>query len=231
MTPYECLAERVKTLFRKLAFFKWRKIITPIAAIAVLSVILFFPRGQADSQLTVASGSSPFFEVEEEDATAEEESYSAVNPSAPAPIVVDVQGAVLHPGVYSLKEGDRLIDAIHAAGGYLAAANSRMLNHAMKLTDEFYVYVPLEGEEVSQPGITTSMTGIIEEQTTGGKVNINLADLQELMMIPGIGPSKAASIIQYRDENGSFTSTDALMDVSGIGQKTFEKLASFVTVD
>ena len=231
MTPYECLAERVKTLFRKLAFFNWRKIITPIAAIAVLSVILFFPRGQADSQLTVASGSSPFFEVEEEVAKTEEEPYSAVIPTAPAPIVVDVQGAVLHPGVYSLKEGDRLIDAIHAAGGYLADANSRMLNHAMKLTDEFYVYVPLEGEEVSQPGFTTSITGIMEKQTTDGKVNINLAELQELMTIPGIGPSKAAAIIQYRDENGSFTSTDALMDVSGIGQKTFEKLASFVTVD
>ena len=232
MTPYECLAERVKTLFRKLAFFNWRKIITPIAAIAVLSVILFFPRGQADSQLTVASGSSPFFEVEE-DATDKEESSNTVISSAPVPalIIVDVQGAVLHPGVYSLKEGDRLIDAIHAAGGYLSDANSRMLNHAMKLTDEFYIYVPVEGEEMSPQGITTSVSGISEEQTAGGKVNINLADLQELMTIPGIGPSKAAAIIQYRDENGSFTSTDALMDVSGIGQKTFEKLASFVTVD
>ena len=63
-------------------------------------------------------------------------------------IVVDVKGAVRHPGVYTMQEGDRLIDAINAAGGYLPDADSRMLNHAMKLTDEFVIYVPVEGEEV-----------------------------------------------------------------------------------
>lgn len=231
MTPYECLAERVNTLFRKLAAVKWRKIITPIAAIAVLSVILFFPRGQADSQMTVASGLSPLIEVEEEPVKIEEEQLVPVISPVLVRIIVDVQGAVNYPGVYSLMEGDRLIDAIHAAGGYVADADSRMLNHAMKLTDEFYIYVPSQGEEVSLPGMMTSTTVKSEEQTAGGKVNINLADMQELMTIPGIGPSKAAAIIQYRDDNGSFSSTDGLMDVSGIGQKIFEKLASFVTVD
>ena len=66
---------------------------------------------------------------------------------APVPIVVDVKGAVRHPGVYSMQEGDRLIDAINAAGGYLPDADSRMLNHAMKLADELVIYVPIEGEE------------------------------------------------------------------------------------
>ena len=66
--------------------------------------------------------------------------------------MVDIQGAVKYPGVYSLDEGDRLIDAIHAAGGYLADADSRMLNHAMKLPDEFFIYVPREGEEVDFSG-------------------------------------------------------------------------------
>lgn len=230
MTPYECLAERVKTLLPKLAMFKWRKIITPIAAIAVLSVVLFFPRGQADSQLTVASGLSPLIEVEEELDVVEEESIISV-PTALAPIIVDVQGAVMHPGVYSLTDGDRLIDAIHAAGGYLPHADSRMLNHAMKLVDEFYIYVPIEGEEISLSGSVLTTTVKDENQKDVHQVNINLADMQQLMTIPGIGPSKAAAIIQYRDENGSFTSTDKLMDVSGIGQKTFEKLESFVTVD
>lgn len=229
MTPYECLAERVKTLLPKLAMFKWRKIITPIAAIAVLSVVLFFPRGQADSQLTVASGLSPLIEVEELEIVEEETIISV--PTAPEPIVVDVQGAVTHPGVYSLVEGDRLIDAIHAAGGYLPHADSRMLNHAMKLVDEFYIYVPIEGEEVSLSGSILTTPVKEEDQKSVNKVNINLADMQELMTIPGIGPSKAAAIIQYRDENGSFTSTDRLMDVSGIGQKTFDRLESFVTVD
>ncbi|MBD7983095.1 helix-hairpin-helix domain-containing protein [Sporosarcina sp. Sa2YVA2] len=203
--------------------------ITPIAAIAVLSVVLFFPRGQADSQLTVASGLSPLIEVEELEIVEEETIISV--PTAPEPIVVDVQGAVTHPGVYSLVEGDRLIDAIHAAGGYLPHADSRMLNHAMKLVDEFYIYVPIEGEEVSLSGSILTTPVKEEDQKSVNKVNINLADMQELMTIPGIGPSKAAAIIQYRDENGSFTSTDRLMDVSGIGQKTFDRLESFVTVD
>ena len=62
-----------------------------------------------------------------------------------------------------------------------------------------------------------------------GKVNINTADAEKLMTIPGIGPSKASAIIQYREEHGPFNSADAIMEVSGIGQKTFERLESFIT--
>ena len=68
----------------------------------------------------------------------------------PLVIVIDVKGAVRYPGVYSMQEGDRLIDAITAAGGYLPDADSRMLNHAMKLFDELVVYVPVEGEEMQK---------------------------------------------------------------------------------
>lgn len=226
MTPYGCLVERVGKLFLSIVSGKWRKIITPIAAIAVLSAILFFPRGQADGQLTVASGQSPIIDIIQEQEEQQIESIEA----SPMTIMVDIQGAVKYPGVYSLLEGDRLIDAIHAAGGYLADADSRMLNHAMKLPDEFFIYVPREGEEVDFSGPSGSFH---PEQGGGskddGKVNINTADVQELMTIPGIGPSKAAAIIQYREEHGPFASLEAIMEVSGIGQKTFEKLESFIT--
>lgn len=230
MTPYGCLVERVKLLFlTKLG--KWRKIITPIAAIAVLSVILFFPREQTDDHLTVESGQSPVFELlEEQPIIAEEEPIQLVEPE-PVTIVVDIQGAVKYPGVYSLAEGDRLIDAIHAAGGYLPEASSRMLNHAMKLTDEFYLYVPSEGEEIDFSISDTTIIQANDDKKDDIKVNINLADIQELMTIPGIGPSKAAAIIQYREDNGAFPSTESLLDVSGIGQKTFDKLETFITVN
>ena len=206
---------------------KWRKIITPIAAIAVLSAILFFPRGQAGSQLTVASGQSPIIDVLQEQ---EEEEQQIVSlETEPLSIMVDIQGAVKYPGVYSLQEGARLIDAIHAAGGYLANADSRMLNHAMKLPDEFFIYIPREGEEVDFIWSSDHFSHSTVRAMDDGKVNINTADAEKLMTIPGIGPSKASAIIQYREEHGPFKSTDAIMEVSGIGQKTFERLESLIT--
>jgi competence protein ComEA len=201
---------------------KWRKIITPIAAIAVLSAILFFPRGQAGSQLTAASGQSPIIDVLQEQ---EEEEQIISLETEPLSIMVDIQGAVKYPGVYALQEGARLIDAIHAAGGYLANADSRMLNHAMKLPDEFFLYIPREGEDVD---LFLPFLPQHSEAVEDGKVNINTADVEKLMTIPGIGPSKASAIIQYRDEHGPFKSTDALMEVSGIGQKTFDRLESLI---
>lgn len=229
MTPYGCLEERVIRLFLSKVSGKWRKIITPIAAIAVLSVILFFPRGQHGNQLTAASGQSPIIDVLEMDLTVEEQPIEEIEIEVePVVIMVDIQGAVKHPGVYSLIEGDRLIDAIHAAGGYLQDADSRMLNHAMILPDEFFIYVPRVGEEIEFSSGENHFVQQTEKQDDG-KVNINIADVQELMTIPGIGPSKAAAIVQYREENGSFASPESIMEVSGIGQKTFEKLESFIT--
>lgn len=227
MTPYGCLEERVIRLFLSKVSGKWRKIITPIAAIAVLSAILFFPRGQHGNQLTAASGQSPIIDVLEMDQSVEEQPIEEIKVE-PVAIMVDIQGAVKHPGVYSLTEGDRLIDAIHAAGGYLQDADSRMLNNAMILPDEFFIYVPKVGEETE---VSAGENHFIQqkEKQDDGKVNINLADVQELMTIPGIGPSKAAAIVQYREENGSFASTESIMEVSGIGQKTFERLESFIT--
>ncbi len=199
--------------------------ITPIAAVAVVSAFLFFPKGQDDDQTYVMSDSNPFPELIEEEIKEENE---MILPPVPELIMVDVKGAVQHPGVYSLSEGDRLIDAIHAAGGYLSDADSRMLNHALKLTDEFVVYVPSVGEEPIDI-IQTETVGTSAGQN-GARVNINTADEQELMTIPGVGPAKATAIIQYRTDHGLFKTPESLMEVSGIGQKTFEKLESQITV-
>ncbi|WP_342511213.1 helix-hairpin-helix domain-containing protein [Sporosarcina sp. FSL K6-1522] len=218
--------ERVNVLFLSFVSSKWRKIITPIAALAVLSALLFFPREQIDNNEFVVSGQKPFPEASEEEIKPIDETVN--QNTSPIAIVVDVKGAVQHPGVYSMEDGDRLIDAINAAGGYLPSADSRMLNHAMKLTDEFVVYVPVEGEEAID--IATSPTTGTTIQQEDGKININTADEQQLMTIPGIGPAKASAIIQYRTDHGAFKAPESLMEVSGIGQKTFDKLASQITV-
>ena len=218
--------ERVTVLFLSFVSSKWRKIITPIAAIAVISAVLFLPKGQADNHAFVMSEQNPFPELIK---LPSEEVIETTETIVSVPIVVDVKGAVLHPGVYSMQLEDRMIDAIHAAGGYLPTADSRMLNHAMKLVDEMVIYVPVEGEQPVELA-SSSMMGTTAQQDDG-KININTADAQQLMTIPGIGPSKAAAIIQYREDHGLFKMPESLMDVSGIGQKTFEKLASQITVD
>ncbi|KXH87575.1 hypothetical protein AU377_02085 [Sporosarcina sp. HYO08] len=199
--------------------------ITPIAAIAVVSAFLFFPREQATNEAVVIGGQPPFPELIEETKAVDTEEQKE---TLPVSIVVDVKGAVHHPGVYSMMEGDRLIDAINAAGGYLPNADSRMINHAMKLVDEFVIYVPVEGEEATNFELPAIGNG--QQQQNDDQVNINTADERQLMTLPGIGPSKAAAIIQHRTDHGAFQTTQALMEVSGIGAKTFERLEQYIQV-
>lgn len=221
--------ERVNRLFLSFVSDNWRKFLFPIAAIAVIAAFLFIPRGQSDNGMIVMSEQNPSFELLEENLGNPTEE---VNPIVHQPeiIIVDVKGAVRRPGVYKMEEGDRLIDAINAAGGYVPDADSKMINHAMKLTDEFLIYIPLEGEELPE------MNDIVQQSSSSTKsddrfVNINTADESELMTIPGIGPAKATAIISYREEHGLFSAPESLMDVSGIGKKTFEKIAKLITIN
>lgn len=207
---------------------KWRTLLIPFAAIAVISAVLFFPREPSDS-FSEEHGSplfEPFEPAEPEDEIIPEAELAAE--TVPSPILVDVKGAVKFPGMYSLKEDDRLLDAVNAAGGYTEAADTRLLNHAQKLYDEAVIYVPVSGEEpplYEQPAALASSGDGVD-----GLVNINTADLQGLQALPGIGPSKAAAILQYREENGVFTEPAGLKNVSGIGDKTFEKLEAHITL-
>lgn len=221
--------ERVNRLFLSFVSDNWRKFLFPIAAIVVIVAFLFIPRGQSDNGMIVMSEQNPPFELLEENL---ENPTKEVNPIVHQPeiIIVDVKGAVRRPGVYTMEEGDRLIDAINAAGGYVPDADSKMVNHAMKLTDEFLIYIPLEGEELPK------MHDVVQQSSSSTQsderfVNINIADESELMTIPGIGPAKATAIISYREEHGLFSAPESLMDVSGIGKKTFEKIAQFITIN
>lgn len=147
-------------------------------------------------------------------------------------IMVDVKGAVKYPGVYELTTDDRVIDAIEDAGGYVEEAETTAVNHAQKLQDEMVIYIPKIGEPIenfSTNGqvVTTSSEN---DNDSSDKVNLNSADETALTTLPGIGPSKAQAIIAYREENGSFKTIDDLKSVSGIGDKTFEKLRELIDV-
>ncbi|MDW0109006.1 helix-hairpin-helix domain-containing protein [Sporosarcina aquimarina] len=162
----------------------------------------------------------------------EDELPNSVEVAVPSPqiIVVDVKGAVLHPNVYTLTEGQRVIDAISAAGGYTQNADSKLLNHAQRLADETVIYVPIIGEEVPVFEMPEVGTGTPNKEVSL-LVNINIADEQQLMTLTGIGPAKASAIVKYRTEQGVFQQIEDLMKVTGIGQKTFETLSDSISVN
>lgn len=137
-------------------------------------------------------------------------------------IVVDVKGEVLRPGVYSMKGGARVDDVIAKAGGMTKEADPRSVNLAQVLQDEMVVLVTeaaAEGEDTSQ---SSSMDT--------ARIRVNQASMEEIQTLNGIGPSKAESIIKYREEHGPFGSVEELLDVPGIGEKTLDQLKEYIAV-
>ena len=133
-------------------------------------------------------------------------------------IFVDIKGAVKNPGVYQMKVGDRVKDALDAAGGLTAEADSQKVNLAQRVEDQMVIVVPKVGEEAEE--IPAGETR--KEATKEGKVNINTATVEELKTLKGVGEKKAEAIIEYRKKNGSFQTKEDLMKVRGIGKKLFE---------
>jgi competence protein ComEA len=146
------------------------------------------------------------------------------SPSPSVTLIVDVAGAVREPGVYEFAEGDRVIDAIERAGGSLPKAELSLLNLAAPLADGTQILVPKAGPAV--PGVVPGAT----PGSTGGLININTASATELEALPGIGEVLSATIVEYRTQNGPFTSVDQLEDVSGIGPATLEEIRDQVTI-
>ena len=160
-------------------------------------------------------------------------------PPTEAPLVVDVAGAVPRPGVYEFHPGARVKDAIQAAGGLLAEADKSSINLAAPLDDGQRLDIPyLSGMEPTpspfsfSPGVG-SAAGNSGGQPSSGPVeliDINVATQQELETLPGIGPSLAQAIIDYRNEFGPFFSIEDIMFVDGIGPDTFEAIKDLITV-
>lgn len=144
-------------------------------------------------------------------------------------IFVDIDGAVNKPGVYKVSEGTRLFQVIELAGGLTDGASTQSLNRAEAVYDGQKITVYSSDTE----GYSQDDTGggvPAENGITGGKVNINTADSVTLQTIPGIGPSKAARIIEYRESQGRFKKIDDIKNVTGIGDMTFENIKGYITV-
>jgi competence protein ComEA len=151
----------------------------------------------------------------------------AATPS-PSSILVHVAGEVRRPGVYEFGEGDRVIDAIDAAGGVRGDAALDELNLAAPLTDGSQVLVPGRSAAPAPVGEGSTTSGAADATTA--KINVNTADAAELEDLPGIGEVLSQAIVDYRTENGPFASVDELEDVSGIGPAILEDVRDLVGV-
>jgi competence protein ComEA helix-hairpin-helix repeat region len=142
------------------------------------------------------------------------------------PLIVYITGAVPRAGVYALPQGARVQDAISAAGGFLAEAEKSQINLAALLEDGEKLDIPyIEG---AIPVVGTPVPEVVTSTTE--LININTASVAELDTLPGVGPTTAQKIIDYREQNGPFINAEDIINVSGIGPGTYERIKDLITV-
>ena len=153
------------------------------------------------------------------DANESDEFNEGIKEEIKAYVYVDIDGAVINPGVYRMLEGSRVIDAINVAGGLTDKAFTQNLNKARKLVDGEKIFVNEEGDAGAE-------VLYIEDKL----ININTASEDSLMSLPGIGEVYAKRIIEYRNAK-RFNSIEEIKNIQGIGDKTFEKLKDLITIN
>lgn len=153
-------------------------------------------------------------------------------------IAVHIIGEVKKSGIIYLQEGARLIDAIEKAGGETDKADLTQVNLAYKLQDGEKILIPSKKEKIKEYIIAENGNNSSKEEEKGfnnlkgesKKVNINTATQSELDSLPGIGPSTAQKIINYRKENGKFKKIEELQEIKGIGDAKFKEIKDKITV-
>lgn len=226
-----------------------------IAVIILAAAFVFLTRTDKDeislekSQTTAGD--------QESSGTGSDESSEENEESSSDIVICDVSGAVKTPKVVELKKGSRISDAIDSAGGLTGKADITNINRAAIVNDGDKIYIPEAGESSqvtaeTNNGVNNSSTdstsgqndpqansdqnnganasGTAGDTRSSGKINLNSADSAALQQINGIGPVTADKIIEYRNDKGAFTKLEQLKEISGIGEKTFEKLKEEVTI-
>jgi competence protein ComEA len=143
------------------------------------------------------------------------EAVTLLPTTTPGEVTVYVSGAVATPGVYALPEGSRVDDAIQAAGGFAIGAEQDQINLATLLED---------GQQIDVPGVLNT------SHVNAGRVNINAATASELDALPGIGPTTAQAIVDYRLEHGSFQTVQEVQNVPGVGPATYDRIKDYITI-
>ncbi len=208
------MVEFWQTHFQKILLAVLGGLILTVGVIAIKRI-----GGDRDTQVEIVSGGE------------KQASESAV---VPVQIAVDVAGAVIAPGVYKIPVGDRIQDALVAAGGLSGTADrvwiEKYINLAQKLSDGTKVYIPHKGEmeKIADTGVSTGRKLTVEsgQSAVAGKVNVNLATSAQLDTLPGIGPATAAKIIAGRP----YSTVEELKSKKAVNQSVYEKIKDLVTV-
>jgi competence protein ComEA len=140
------------------------------------------------------------------------------------PVLVHVVGAVREPGLYKLRDGSRVADAVERAGGATPKADLALVNLAAPVADGTQVVVPAQA-----PPAAPAVPGGHSAEARAGPVHLNTATVEELDELPGVGPVTAQKIVDFRQANGAFTSVDELDAVPGIGPARLEELRKLVS--
>ncbi|MBT2643714.1 helix-hairpin-helix domain-containing protein [Bacillus sp. ISL-41] len=196
-----------------------------IYIIAGMSALLFFLYSSFDKEAEMTEMNEKALAVAVNEETDTIENNKTIVDEEAKPMMADIKGAVVNPGVYQINEGGRVIDLIELAGGLEQDADTAAINFALYVHDEMAIYIPRIGEEVK-----AVLPAQLEESAGKGTVNLNSAESSDLQTLPGIGPAKADAIIKHRETNGPFKSIEDLKEISGIGDKTFEKLKDLISV-
>ncbi|MFQ3542707.1 ComEA family DNA-binding protein [Halobacillus rhizosphaerae] len=186
-----------------------------IALLIVVAAFLVFKSSDTHSTLE----EEPEFIPSSNKAEAET-AVENTNEESKSSIFVDVKGEVKSPGVYQVKAGQRVDDVLAMAGGMTHDADPASVNLAQKLQDEMVILVSSSQQEAGTGELSSQMD----------KLRINQATAEEIESLQGIGPSKAAAIVQYREEEGPFKSKEDLLNVGGIGEKTLEAISENIQV-
>ena len=190
------------------------------------------------SEDEAAAGLSSGSDGTESSASRQQGSTSGQEPSTgnKADIYVYISGAVEAPGIYVLKEGDRVYQVVEMAGGLTEGASPDGVNQARILEDGEMVRIPTKEEVAKDPSLSeassasTGGSAAASSSKDDGKVNINTADEAQLCTLPGIGESKAKAIISYREENGGFSSIEELTNISGIKEGVYSKIKDLICI-
>ena len=167
----------------------------------------------------------------QEEANAQAEEATVSTEETAAMIYVDVGGEVKDPSVVELPDGSRVTDAITAAGGLTEKADLTDINRAAFVSDGEKIYIPSQVSELEDDGLSVGEGGGGgTAKSSDGRININTADSTQLQELTGVGPATAEKIIDYRKQNGRFQSIEDIKNVSGIGDKTYEKLKDHIKV-
>ena len=188
------------------------KVIAVVSAVLILGILYFIEKHESlpEERMILTESIDHSKDMEAVDLHTEES----------ADICVYICGCVITPGVYTVPEGTRIHEVLTLAGGFAEGAEITAVNLAEAVYD---------GEEIRIPSVSEVQVAATQA-ASDGRVNINTAGLDELMTLPGIGKAKAEAVISYRTEHGKFSSIEALMEVSGIGEGIFSRLKDKIKI-